>query len=122
LSDFLDVKRSEIEERLQELRPLHDEFLRLERAKAALEGLDETERPPARPARSETSNGRRRGRRRGSGRAQEVLEIVRQNPGVTVNDLAERMGMGQKNYLYRIMAGLQGEGAVTKQGRGYVAS
>ncbi|MBA3371307.1 MAG: hypothetical protein H0T96_07635 [Thermoleophilaceae bacterium] len=41
MTDFLTEKRTEIEQRLEELRPLHAEYTRLERARAALEGVDD---------------------------------------------------------------------------------
>ena len=47
---------------------------------------------------------------------------VRQNPGITVAELAPKLGIKHKNYLYRVLAGLQQDGAVTKQGRGYHAA
>ena len=47
---------------------------------------------------------------------------MRQNPGISVADLAERLGMSQRNYLYRVMGELQNAGAVRKEGRGFVAS
>ena len=133
MSDFLAEKKAELEARLNELRPLHDEYLMLERAKAALDGVGGEATPgrgPGRPRRSAigggspagSANGRRGGRgRRGEGRAAEALEIVRQNPGISVGEIADRLGMRQKNYLYRIMANLQSEGAVRKHGRGFSA-
>ena len=129
--DFLSEKRAEIDRRLRELRPLHEEYLKLERAKTALDGLDTRasgRRGPGRPrgsgarSRGRAGDGRRRGRRRGGGRAAEALDQVRQNPGITVSEIAERLGMRQRNYMYRIMANLQSEGAVRKQGRGFYAS
>ena len=128
MADFLSEKRTEIDKRLKELRPLVEEFNRLEQAKAALEGIGSPRRGPGRPrgstSRSRPANGRRRrrGRRRGGGRAEQALKHVRQNPGITVAELAGKMNMKQRNYLYRIMANLQSEGAVKKQGRGFVAS
>ena len=121
MGDFLAEKRAEIDSRLKELRPLHDEFLKLERAVRALEGMDDEapRRGPGRPRRS-SSSGRRRSRRNGT-RAQQALEVVRQNPGVTVSELGDHLGVTQKNYLYRVMANLESEGAVEKQGRGYAA-
>jgi hypothetical protein len=118
VADFLGEKRAEIDNRLKELRPLYDEYLKLERAKAALEGLD-----APKTARAAGGNGRRRRRRRAGGTAAEhALAAVRQNPGITVAELAPKLGIKHKNYLYRVMAGLQQEGAVQKQGRGYVAA
>ena len=127
MTDFLTQKRTEIEQRLKELSPLREEYVRLERAKAALEGADADSRPSGRgrrrrgggAGRRASSDGRRR--RRAGGRAAEALELVRQNPGITISEMGERLGMRQHNYLYRIMAGLQSDGAVEKQGRGFVA-
>ena len=42
MADFLDEKRREIDSRLKELRPLVDEFNRLEKAAAALAGVGAT--------------------------------------------------------------------------------
>ena len=123
MTDFLTQKRAEIEQRLEQLRPLREEYARLERAKAALEGLEDGERRRGRgqgaPARRASGNGRRR--RRAGGRAAEALELVRQNPGISIAEMGDRLGMRQHNYLYRIMAGLQSDGSVAKQGRGFVA-
>ena len=46
---------------------------------------------------------------------------MRDNPGITVSDLARKLNIKQPNYLYRVMNQLQAEGAVTKSGRGYTA-
>lgn len=121
MPDFLDQTRSDIDKRLKELRPLHDEFLKLERAKAALDGIEAPRRRPGRP-RGSSSNGRRRRRRRGGTRAEQALAQVRQNPGVTVAELSDKLNVKHKNYLYRVMNGLQQDGSVKKQGRGYVAT
>jgi predicted HTH transcriptional regulator len=126
MADFLDQTRSDIDRRLKELRPLHEEYLKLEQAKAALEGLEAPRRSPGRPrgaSSSPSTNGRRRRRRRQGGtRGEQALELVRQNPGITVNDLSEQLNVKHKNYLYRVMADLQKDGAVKKEGRGYVAA
>jgi hypothetical protein len=127
MTDFLDEKRKEIQSRLKELKPLVDEYQRLEAAERALAGV---ESKPARSApsasasprrgRSSSSNGRR-GRPRGSGtRALQALELVRAKPGMTIPELAEAMGIKQ-NYLYRVMPTLAEEGLVTKSGRGWHA-
>jgi Winged helix-turn-helix DNA-binding len=123
MADFLAEKRAEIDERLKELRPLHEEYLRLERAKAALDGLDGPSRRPGRPRGSSAAGTRRRRRRRsGSTRGDEALALVRQNPGATVSELARMMNISPPNYLYRVMANLQSDGAVKKEGKGYVAA
>jgi hypothetical protein len=127
MADFLKEQLQAMDARLKELRPLHDEYLKLERAKAALEGVESpTRRGPGRPRASGGSasgNGRRRRRRRQGGtRAQQALEVVRQQPGVSVRELSERLGVKHPNYMYRVMNELEGDGAVRKEGRGYVAA
>jgi predicted HTH transcriptional regulator len=118
MADLLTQQKEEIDKRLDELRPLHEEYLKLERAKVALDELDGKRRGPGRPPGSTTGTRRRR-RRRGGTRAEQAVELVRQNPGISVADLADQLGIRQKNYLYRVMSNLQNEGVVEKQGRGY---
>lgn len=148
MPDFLDEKRREISDRLRELRPAVEESNRLEAAAAALAGVrgSSTSAPaparrrgPGRPRGSSTRSkaasargatkarrkpgrpaGRRRaGRRKGSGtRAAQALSLVQGQPGITIPELAAKMGIKQ-NYLYRVLPGLQQENKVTKQGRGW---
>src|SRR4051794_16570744 len=130
MADFLTEKRQEIDNRLKELRPLYEEYLKLEKAQEALAGMDQPRRRgPGRPpgstssTRSPSGNGRRRRRRRAGGtRGDQALEVVRQNPGITVSELGDKLGIAQKNYLYRVMANLQEDGAVRKEGRGFHAA
>jgi hypothetical protein len=124
MADFLDEKRKEIQARLKELRPLVDEFHRLEAAERALSGVDGSPPAPAprRTRRPSSGPGRgtgRRGRPKGSGtRAQEALKLVSDRPGITIPELADAMGIKQ-NYLYRVMPTLAEEGQVIKSGRGW---
>jgi hypothetical protein len=128
--DFLEEKRKEISARLKELRPLVDEYHRLEAAEQALSGVgtpspraasSATAPRRARKARAKSSGTGRRGRPKGSGtRAIQALELVKARPGITIPELAESMGIKQ-NYLYRVMPGLAEEGKVTKSGRGWHA-
>jgi hypothetical protein len=131
MADFLDEKRKEITERLRELKPLVEEYHRLEAAAAALDGVDapttgrrapRTRRPAARSTNgSGGSTSGRRGRPRGTGtRSKEALEVVRSRPGITIPELAEAMGIKQ-NYLYRVLPALQRDGLVRKEGRGWHA-
>jgi hypothetical protein len=130
-ADFLDQKRHEIAARLKELKPLVAEYQRLEAAAAALDGLPTltnatptTRRTSARskpvPARKRaTTRGGRRGRPKGSGtRGAEALTLVKTNPGITIPEIAEKMGIKQ-NYLYRVLPGLADDGLVVKDGRGW---
>jgi hypothetical protein len=123
VADFLDEKRKEIQARLKELRPLVDEFHRLEAAERALSGMGES-KPATRNAtaprrrRTSGSNGRR-GRPRGTGtRAEQARKLVNERPGITIPELADAMGIKQ-NYLYRVMPGLAEDGKVVKSGRGW---
>jgi hypothetical protein len=126
MADFLDEKRKEIQARLKELKPLVEEYTRLEAAERALSGVGANgatrAAAPSGPARRRSSGGSgsgRRGRPRGSGtRALQALELVKSRPGITIPELADAMGIKQ-NYLYRVMPTLAEEGKVTKSGRGW---
>jgi predicted HTH transcriptional regulator len=124
MADFLDEKRREIRARMQELKPQVEEYNRLEAAIQALDGV-KTPSSSAAPRRARsTSTGTgtgRRGRPRGSGtRGKQALELVRSNPGITIPELADKMGIKQ-NYLYRVLPALQKDGMVRKQGKGWHA-
>jgi hypothetical protein len=153
VADFLDEKRKEITQRLNELQPMVDEFNRLQAAQAALDGVGGSrssratsasakpsatatrKRGPGRPRGSRSTAvatkakparkagrpaKRRAGRRKGSGtRAAQALSLVQGQPGITIPELAAKMGIKQ-NYLYRVLPGLEQEGKVRKQGRGWL--
>jgi hypothetical protein len=115
--NFLEEKRSEIDARLKELKPLHDEYLTLQKAKQALDGV---ERPPRRAA---TQRKGRRGRQRGSGgTSAKALKVIRENPGISVSQLARELKMRHPNYLYRVLPQLESQGAVRKDGKGWHAT
>jgi CRP-like cAMP-binding protein len=132
MPDFLEEKKREIDERLKELRPLVDEFHRLEAASAALQGVGggsnsraastptrRTRRRRASASAGTRSGTGRRGRPRGSGtRSKQALELVRTRPGITIPEIAEAIGI-QQNYLYRVLPSLQKDGLVRKEGRGW---
>jgi hypothetical protein len=127
MADFLEEKKREIAARLNELRPAVEEYNRLEGALRALDGVSN---PAAAPARGRRVRGGgagggaaptagRRGRPRGTGtRANQTLELVKASPGITIPQLAERMGIKQ-NYLYRVLPALEQDGLVRKEGRGW---
>jgi hypothetical protein len=177
VSDFLDQKRKEITDRLNELKPVVDEVRRLEAAVAALAGAVGSaaseasasavaavtgRRGPGRPrgsgkrarktsvastpestaavtadARGVVGERKKPGRPKGSGkkvgrpkarrggrpkgggkRATEALSLVQGQPGITIPELAAKMGIKQ-NYLYRVLPGLEKEGKLEKKGRGW---
>jgi hypothetical protein len=173
LSDFLHDRRKEITDRLKELKPVVDEYHRLEAAVEALGGVIASaaseagsaaarvvSRPtrgrgrprgsaaraskatpasasapakaapktPSRPKAStkkagrpagKTDGAKKGGRPKGSGkRAGEVVSFVQGQPGITLPELAAKMGIKQ-NYLYRVMPALEQDGKVEKKGRGW---
>jgi hypothetical protein len=151
LTDFLQEQRTNINDRLTELRPLVKEYDRLVQADAALDGIPRStgkrasaakpsngrrRRGPGRPrgsrnatppaartARSakatRTKTAGARGRRRGSGqRGAEALAIIKEQPGIAIPEIADKMGI-KHNYLYRVLPGLEQEGKITKDGRGW---
>lgn len=152
MTDFLDEKRREINDRLAEIKPLIEEYHQLEAAAAALAGVGSVARSataapvrrgPGRPrgSRNRTTTtraaasgtvaasstkaaaprrrGGRPGRRKGSGtRAAQALSFVTGQPGITIPELAAKMGIKQ-NYLYRVLPGLEQEKKIRKEGRGW---
>jgi hypothetical protein len=117
MADFLEEKKREIAERMKELRPAIEEYERLD---GALRALGATS-PPARraPAKRRGGGTGKRGRPKGTGsRANQTLDLVRAEPGITIPRLAEKMGIKQ-NYLYRVLPGLEQDGLVRKEGRGW---
>jgi hypothetical protein len=127
MPDFLEDKKREIKDRLKELKPLVEEYRRLEAAAAALDGVGATDATPlptrrTRGAAKRTSTGTgTRGRPKGSGtRSKQALELVRAQPGITIAELADAMKIKQ-NYLYRVLPALAQDGLVAKKGRGWHA-
>jgi hypothetical protein len=121
MADFLDEKRTEIDARLRALKPLVEEYRRLEKAAAALAGVGSNGAPTTtrRRRRRTAGSGSGRGRPRGSGaRSKQALELVRTRPGITITELADTMGI-KANYLYRVMPSLASEGQVVKRGKGW---
>ncbi len=135
-TDFLTQQRRQIEARLKELQPAHEEYLTLLAARDALAGVKTANgrrgpgRPPGKrgPGRPPGSGGKAtarkaagRPRRRRSGtRRDQALELIRKNPGITVADIADRMGIRQ-NYLYRVTQELQKERKVRRREGGFHA-
>jgi MarR family len=126
-----------ITQRLQELRPLVAEFHELEEAARKL-GLDvggegtatQAPRPAsargrgaARPAsRSASARSRARGGQRRTGtrarsgsRQTQLLELVKEQPGITVREAGQRLGVDSTS-LYRVVHRLEQDGSVKKEG------
>jgi len=145
-TDFLSKQRKQITARLDELRPLYEEYLTLEKAQEALEQVGEPirraiRRGPGRPPGKRTSSTKRRapagtakrsgarrgrpptkrGRRAGSTRADQTLAAIKASPGITIPQLASKLRI-RPNYLYRVTAQLQKERKIRRRGRGFNAA
>ena len=132
---FVDTTVKEIDERLRELQ---DEVTRLEAARTALTGGRRRAGRP-RGASARTAGASTRTTRAGTGRrtsaeprtrstgrggntrALQALELVRNQPGVTIPELAKAMEI-QPNYLYRVLPRLASEGQVKRDGQGWYAA
>jgi hypothetical protein len=118
-SNTVDEAAALIRERLREL---DGERAQLERALSSLTGGREGLRGPGRPAGSAAGSrgGRRRRRRRGNTRADQAVKMIQDNPGISASEIARKMNI-KPNYMYRVLADLQKEGRVKKNGRAYEA-
>jgi hypothetical protein len=129
-TNAIDEARELLERRLADL---HDERLRLERAIAELGG--KAKRSPGRPRGSgsaptstpststpsapKASGGpKKRRRRRGGTRADQAVDLITSQPGISASDVAKTMKI-KPNYLYRVLGDLEKEGRVKKDGRQY---
>jgi hypothetical protein len=122
LAGFVDSTVKDIDERLDELK---QEVARLEAARAALIGARRgpgrprgSSQPPTTRGRTGRRPGRPRGRRGGNTRANQALELVRSQPGITIPQIAESMKI-EPNYLYRVMPRLVADGQVRRDGQGW---
>src|SRR4051812_49984400 len=113
MTDFLEEKKREINAGLKGLRPLVDEYPRLEAAAAALDGVGDTAAAASTPARGtgasrrgrgggtraasgggSGSGTRRRGRPRGSGTpSQQAPEPLRAPPRISLPQIAPGKGI-----------------------------
>ena len=121
-TNALEEARDLVKKRLAEL---DDERRRLERALAELGGKA-TGRRPGRPKGSTSKSaapksGRRRRRRRGGTRADQAVELIQKNPGISASDIAKTMKI-KPNYLYRVLSDLEKQKKVKKKGRAYSAA
>ncbi len=125
-SNHLDVARDALE---RTIRDLEDQIKQAEQALAALGGKV-TRRGPGRPRGSASKKAakatkagapRRRRKRRGGTRADQAVNLIEQNPGISASDVAKQMKI-KPNYLYRVLGDLEKEGRVKKSGRSYSAA
>jgi sugar-specific transcriptional regulator TrmB len=127
-TNVLDEARELIQKRLADL---DEERKRLERALAELGGSSSkpARRGPGRPRSNSSASSsastpastaapRRRRRRKGGTRADQAVDLITKNPGISASDVAKTMKI-KPNYLYRVLGDLEKEGRVKKDGRNY---
>jgi len=122
-TNVLDEARRLVERRLADL---DEERRRLERALAELGG--KAKRSPGRPRGSASTTStpkasssgapKKRRRRRGGTRADQAVDLITSQPGISASDVAKTMKI-KPNYLYRVLGDLEKEGRVKKDGRQY---
>lgn len=118
-TNVLDEARQLVERRLADL---DEERRRLERALAELGG--KAKRSPGRPRGSASTPKKasgapkKRRRRRGGTRADQAVDLITSQPGISASDVAKTMKI-KPNYLYRVLGDLEKEGRVKKDGRQY---
>ena len=101
----------------ERIKALDAERAQLSSALSSLTGAGEGRRRSGRrPAAGARTPGRRR--RRGGTRADQAVSMIGDNPGVSASEIARRMKI-KPNYLYRVLADLEKEGKVRKDGRAY---
>src|ERR1700743_1215152 len=124
-TNVLDEARVLLERRLADL---DEERHRLERALAELGGKA-TKRPGRPRGSSSTASStaappkasgapKKRRRRRGGTRADQAVELITSQPGISASDVAKTMKI-KPNYLYRVLGDLEKEGRVKEAGRNY---
>jgi hypothetical protein len=131
-ANVFDEARDALERSVHELRQ------QLSAAEEALEKLGGkvTRRGPGRPGRpgrrgpgrpkgstNKTTSGgttapRKRRKRRGGTRADQAVQLIESQPGISASDVAKTMKI-KPNYLYRVLGDLEKEGRVKKDGRQY---
>jgi len=127
-ANVFDEARDALERSVRELRE------QLSQAEEALEKLGGkvTRRSPGRPGRrgpgrpkgstnkatSTTTAPRKRRKRRGGTRADQAVQLIESQPGISASDVAKTMKI-KPNYLYRVLGDLEKEGRVKKDGRQY---
>lgn len=117
-SNVLEEARDLIKRRLSDL---DEERKRLERALADIGGSVRRRGRPRGSRSTGGGSGKRRRSRKGGTRAEHALELIKANPGMSAGEIAKKLGI-KPNYMYRVMAELQKDGLVNKQGRGYHAT
>lgn len=106
ITTLIDSTREQFEAQMEELRPQHEAFLRLEQIVA---NFDRVVTGTTRKSRTTRSSG-------GASRPDEFLRLVTEAgaEGITVSEAAEKMDGMNPNYLYRIAKDLMASDNITK--------
>jgi predicted Rossmann fold nucleotide-binding protein DprA/Smf involved in DNA uptake len=145
---LIDDFQQQIDARLSELQPAFAEYTALQQLREAIKSLDPEAAaahvslfpfPAVAGGDGATQNGpsadgdsparRRRARaaaalqgptpeEQTTAHTEAAIQLIAQEPGLTANQLAERMGV-PASVLFRLLPTLQREGRVRKQGKGY---
>jgi hypothetical protein len=142
--DELKGLEDRVARRMQELRPLVDEYRELEQVaeRLGVAPAADTPAPRRRAARRSTARSsapkpgttrragaaaanattgsvvgeRPGGRTRASGRRDQLMEMVKARPGITVREIGAELGVDPTS-LYRVVHRLEHDGALQKRGR-----
>jgi hypothetical protein len=116
VADLLMRIRTEIDDRLDKLRPLVEEIPRLEAALAALDAQGAKRTRPARSTTPPAQSARRPGRRapRGQNRAR-VLTAIEERPGASPGEIANASGV-KRTVVYNVIRALVDDGFVKRTG------
>ncbi|MEA2383059.1 MAG: hypothetical protein QOH72_3030 [Solirubrobacteraceae bacterium] len=124
--DELKGLEDRVARRMDELRPLVDEYRELEKVAQRLgvapaAAADGPPRPRPRRARrrpraTTDTNGSTSRAGRSNGRRDQLLAIVKERPGITVREIGTELGVDPTS-LYRIVHRLEQDGALQKRGR-----
>lgn len=112
VQELISSTREQFQARLDELRPSVEAYHQIEGILASFDGTKT--RKPSRRGTTATADRAERGQRPG-----QFMEIVRDNPGISVGDAAKLMEGVSPNYLYRIARDLSNAGALRKEDKGY---
>jgi CRP-like cAMP-binding protein len=122
--DELKGLEDRVAQRMTELRPLVDEYHELEQVaqRLGVAPAAPTDTAPAprrtrrRRSRTATAANNAGGRTRTNGRRDQLLEMVKARPGITVREIGSELGVDPTS-LYRIVHKLEADGALQKRGR-----
>jgi ParB/RepB/Spo0J family partition protein len=107
---FIPIAVKRLEREIDDFNATRQAETMIAEAKAATDG----KQPTQAKERKASTNGHGKTRATSS----HVLAHVQKTPGVTIPELAAKFGVRQ-NYLYKLLPGLEAEGKVSKQGRGW---